>query len=87
MAGVEPEMIGWGETTFDLVDVEDVHEAVAWAKRQLAENAGPYRGVSVRDREYVIFAKVPGEDRFLHVAGRDPTRAPGSDNLQRNPDA
>jgi hypothetical protein len=42
MAGVDPEMIGWGETTFDLVDVEDVHEAVAWAKKQLPENAGPY---------------------------------------------
>jgi hypothetical protein len=54
-------MIGWGEMTFDLVDVEDVHEAIEWAEQQLAANRGPYSesGRPVRDREYVVYAKVP----------------------------
>jgi hypothetical protein len=77
MEGVEPERIGWGETTFDVTDAESIHQAIAWAKKRLAEKGGPYRGESARDRDYVIYAKVPGEDRFLHVAGWDPTRAPG----------
>jgi hypothetical protein len=29
--------------------------------------------MAVRDREYVLFAKVPGDDRFLQIAGWDPT--------------
>jgi hypothetical protein len=69
MEAVEPERIGWGETTFDVTDVESIHQAIVWAKQRLAEKGGPYRGESVRDREYVIYAKVAGEDRFLHVAG------------------
>lgn len=39
--GIDPERIGWGEMTIDLVGVEDVHEAIEWAERRLAENAGP----------------------------------------------
>jgi hypothetical protein len=83
--GVDPQLIGWGEMTIDLVGVEDVHEAIEWAERRLAENAGPYSrdGVPVRDREYVLYARVPGEDRFLQVAGWDPSRNPESDNLRR----
>ena len=75
LEGAEPEMIGWGEMTTDLVGVQDVHEAIAWAARQLAEGQGPYSrgGDRVRDREYVLYAKVPGEDRFVQIAGWDPT--------------
>jgi hypothetical protein len=85
MEGTDPERIGWGEMTIDLVDVEDVHEAIEWAERRLVENAGPYSrgGAPVRDREYVLYAKVPGEDGFLQIAGWDPSRNPQSDNLRR----
>jgi hypothetical protein len=72
---VEADMIGWGEVTFDLVGVQDVHEAIQWVEEQLAANEGPYSrsGTRVRDREYVLYAKVPDEDRFLQIAGWDPT--------------
>ena len=87
MEGVDPERIGWGEMTIDLVDVEDVHEAIEWAERRLVEDDGPYSrdggGELVRDREYVLYAKVPGEDRFLQIAGWDPSRNPQGDNLRR----
>jgi hypothetical protein len=85
----DPEIIGWGERTIDLVGVRDVHEAIEWAKRQLAENAGPYSstGAAVRDSEYVLLAKVPGEDRFVQIAGWDPSRNPESENLRRSPPA
>ena len=81
---IDPELIGWGEMTFDLVDVQDVHEAIEWAEKQLVANRGPYSesGTPVRDREYVVYAKVPGEDRFLQIAGWNPTN-PGADNLRR----
>jgi hypothetical protein len=51
------------------------------------ENTGPYShaGGRVRDREYVLYAKVPGEDRFVQIAGWNPTIAPEwpDDNLSR----
>lgn len=58
----DPEIIGWGESTIDLVGVQDVHEAIEWAKRQLAENAGPFSsaGAAVRDSEYVLLREGPG---------------------------
>jgi hypothetical protein len=67
--------IGWGEITYDLVGVQSVHEAIVWAEEKLASGNGPYsrEGIPVRDREYVLFAKVPGEDRFIQIAGWDPT--------------
>jgi hypothetical protein len=82
---IEPEMIGWGEMTFDLVDVEDVHEAIDWAEQQLAANRGPYSesGGPVRDREYVLYVKVPDGDRFVQIAGWDPSRNPAGENLRR----
>jgi len=84
MERIDPESIGWGELTVDLVGVEDIHEAIEWAERQLADHAGPYsRGGPVRDSEYVLYAKVPGEERFLQIAGWDPSRNPESDNLRR----
>jgi hypothetical protein len=85
---VEAEMIGWGEVTFDLAGVQDVHEAIQWAEEKLAANDGPYSrsGAPVRDREYVLFARVPNEDRFVQIAGWDPTvnaKAEPPHNLRR----
>jgi hypothetical protein len=82
---IDPETIGWGEMTFDLVDVEDVHEAIEWAEQQLVANRGPYSksGGRVRDHEYVLYAKVPGEDRFVQIAGWDPSRNSAGKNLRR----
>ena len=87
MDEVDPELIGWGEMTIDLVDVEDVHEAIEWVERRIVEDAGLYSrgGDRVRDREYVLYAKVPGEDRFLQIAGWDPSRNPQGENLRRGP--
>ena len=50
---------------------------------RLGDIVDPTGCVPVRDREYVLYAKVPGEDRFLQIAGWDPTLAEGSDNLRR----
>ena len=82
---VDPETIGWGEMTFDLVDAQDVQEAIEWAEHQLASGLGPYSssGTAVRDRECVIYARVPDEDRFVQVAGWDPSRSPRGENLRR----
>jgi hypothetical protein len=75
MEGVPEEQIGWGESTYDLDDADSVHEAIEWAERTLAAGDGPYSssGTPVRDREYVLFVKLPGEERFLQIAGWDPT--------------
>jgi hypothetical protein len=83
--GVEPELIGWGELTVDLAGVADLDEAIEWAERKLASSEGPYSrsGTPVRDREIVIYARVPGNDHFLQVVGWDPSRKPASDNLRR----
>jgi len=75
MEGVPEDQIGWGEMTYDLDNADSVHEAIEWAERTLASGEGPYSrsGTPVRDREYVLFAKLPGEERFLQLAGWDPT--------------
>jgi hypothetical protein len=90
--GKDPEFIGWGEETIDLVGVEDVHEAIEWAERRLVEGIGPYSrgGRPVQDREYVLYAKLPdGEDRFVWIAGWNPVRdggdLSGGKNLRRRP--
>jgi hypothetical protein len=84
LSDVDPEHVGWGEITFDLVGVNDVHEAIRWAEQKLAANEGPYSsGTPVRDREYVLYVKLPDEDRFVQIAGWDPSRNPGAENLKR----
>jgi hypothetical protein len=85
MEATDPDLIGWGEITIDLVGVQDVHEAIQWAEQQLAANVGSYSrsGTPVRDREYVLYAKVPDEDRFVQIAGWDPSRNPAAENLRR----
>lgn len=75
MEDVPPDTIGWGEITFDLDGAESVHEALEWADHKLTSGDGPYSrsGTPVRDREYVLSVRIPGEERFLQIAGWDPT--------------
>jgi hypothetical protein len=85
-SGIAPDEMGWSELTLDLTDVQDVHEAIAWAESNLdaeldKDGAGPHG-----ERVYVLSAKAPqpdheGEDWFVQIAGWDPTRA--VDNLDR----
>jgi hypothetical protein len=78
--------MGWHEMTFDLVGAHDVREAIEWAEARLYAGEGPLSedGVPVQDREYVIYAKVPGNDQWLQVAGWVPTRPQESAmNLRR----
>jgi len=82
---VPPDRIGWGEAAFDLTNVSDVREVLQWAEEQLASGAGGHSraGRAVRDREYVVYAKVPGEDTLVQIAAWDPTRASQADTLPR----
>jgi hypothetical protein len=83
---IDPERLAWHEVTFDLVDAQDVREAIEWAEAKLAAGEGPLSedGVPVQDQEYLIYAKVPREDRWLQVAGWLPTRSPDPPhNLRR----
>jgi hypothetical protein len=84
---IPPDRLAWHEMTFDLVDVQDVREAIAWAEQRLAAGEGPLSedGIPVQDREYVIYANVPTDDgSWVHIAGWLPTRPPESPmNLRR----
>jgi len=66
--------LGWEETTFELVGARDVREAIEWAEAALALGKGPAsrRGLRVDDRQYVIYARLQTEDRWLNVAGWPP---------------
>jgi hypothetical protein len=77
--------MGWEQLTFDLVGAQDVRDAIRWADAAFASNQGPAsgRGCPVDDREYVIYAKVPNEDRWLQVAGRNPVLVPRGDPTTR----
>ena len=78
--------MGWEEMTFELAGAQDVREAIQWAETTLASGEGPAsrRGVPVQDREFVIYAKVQSEDRWLHVAGWTPVLPSDSPlNLRR----
>jgi hypothetical protein len=57
---------GWQATSYEL-EVQDVREAIEWAEAIVAAEDG-----SVRNREYVIYARARDEDRWLQVAGRVP---------------
>lgn len=72
-SGIPAEEMGWAELTVDLRDVEDVQEAVAWAEANIdpsldQDHVGPHG-----ERIYVLYAKVPDEDTYLHITGWDPT--------------
>jgi hypothetical protein len=62
--------------TFDLPGAQDVREAIEWAEAKLAAGEGPLSrdGVAVQDREHLIYAKAPRDNRWLRVAGWLPTR-------------
>jgi hypothetical protein len=78
--------MGWEATTFELAGARDVREAMQWAERALASGEGPVsrRGVAVEDREYVVYAKVRGEERWVHVVGWIPVLPSDSSlNLRR----
>jgi hypothetical protein len=65
--------MGWEYSTFDLVDAQDVREAIRWAEATLASKEGPAsRRGPVDDQKYVIYAKAANEDRWLQVAGAHP---------------
>lgn len=70
--------MGWEEITFELRGARDVREAIQWADEALASDAGPAsrRGREVQNREYVIYARLEREDRWLQVAGRPPVLRP-----------
>ena len=83
---IDPEHLGWHEMTFDLPEAQDVREAIEWAEAKLEAGEGPLSGdgVPVQDREYLIYAKVPGDERWLHLAGWLPTNPLGPPhNLRR----
>ena len=77
--------MGWAQMTFDLVGAQDVRDALRWAEAAFASNDGPVSGDGrpVDDREYVIYAKVPDEDRWLQVAGRNPVLGQRDDSTTR----
>lgn len=84
-SNVSSEVMGWSELTVDLADVEDVHEAIEWAEGHIdpyldEDGDGPHG-----DRVYVLYAKVPNEDWYVHIAGWDPVISPAvpERNLRR----
>jgi hypothetical protein len=70
--------MGWTEQTLDLTDVEDVQEAIEWAEANI--DAALDQGGSAAEphgrRLYVLYVRVPEEDRYLHVSGWVPVRDP-----------
>jgi hypothetical protein len=72
--------MGWEEITFELVGAQDVREAIQWAEAALTSGEGPAsrRGRSVQEREYVIYARLESENRWLHIAGWPPVLLPDS---------
>jgi hypothetical protein len=72
--------MGWEELTFELVGAGEVREAIQWAEAALAAGKGPAsgRGRTVQAGEYVIYARLENEDRWLHVAGWPPVLPPDS---------
>jgi hypothetical protein len=72
--------MGWEEMTFELVGAQDVRDAIQWAEAALASDKGPAsrRGRPVENREYVIYARLQNENRWLHVAGWPPVLPPNS---------
>jgi len=63
-----------------------VHEAIAWAEGHIDEELDKDSGEGPHgERVYVLYAKVPGEDWYIHIAGWDPVISPEAPeaNLQR----
>lgn len=82
--------MGWAEVTLDLREVEDVQEAIEWAEANVDAVLDRDRpGAEPHGRRlYVLYVRVPDEDRYLHVSGWVPVRdvAAGRDyNLRPRP--
>jgi hypothetical protein len=85
---IAPDQMGWAELTVDLSEVEDAHEAISWAEDNIDKEldgagiawaepfGGEVGGALHGERIYALYAKVPEEDRFLHIAGWVPVIAP-----------
>jgi hypothetical protein len=73
-------LMGWEEMTFELVGAKDVREAIRWAEAALASGEGPAsrRARPVQNREYVIYARLQNENRWLQVGGWPPVLPPDS---------
>lgn len=71
---------GWEEATFELVGARDVRDAIRWAEAALASEEEPSegRGRPAKNREYVIYAGLQNESRWLQVAGWPPVLSPDS---------
>jgi len=72
--------MGWEEATFELVGARDVRDAIRWAEAAVVSEEEPSggRGRPAKNREYVIYARLQNENRWLHVAGWPPVLAPDS---------
>lgn len=70
--------MGWEEMTFELLGAQDVREAIQWAEAALAAGEGPAsrRSLTVQEREYVIYARLQIDDRWVQIAGRPPVLPP-----------
>lgn len=85
---ISPEEMGWAESTVDLADVEDVHEAIAWSESHIDQYLDADSDDPHGERLYVLYAKVPGEDWYAHIAGWDPVvspKAPEANLRRRHP--
>ena len=72
-SGISPEQMAWACFALDLTGVSDVHEAIAWAEANLDSRLDTFTSGRYGERVYVIYAKVPHEETYLHIAGWNPT--------------
>ncbi len=87
-SGIPKDQMGWAELTIDLADAQDVQEAIEWAEAHIHSSPGRDNDEPHGERLYVLYAKVPGENRYFQIAGWDPTRSPDAPpewNLRRRP--
>jgi hypothetical protein len=69
----QEEMI-WVALEYDVVDAEDVHEVIAWAENEAGSAC-----------TYALYVKLDRDDSngMIHIAGVDPTAAPGHMTFRR----
>jgi hypothetical protein len=85
-SAIASEQMAWACYSLDLTGLQDVYEAIEWADEHIDSFFDrPTGRESHGERLYVLYAKVPGENRYLHLAGWNPTSARGSQNLRRAP--
>ena len=85
-SGIANEQMAWTCFALDLTGVLDVYDAIEWADEHINSFLGQGVGTEPHgERLYVLYAKVPGEDIYLHVAGWNPVSAESAENLRRRP--